>query len=144
MMKKIIIFLIILNTSNIIGQEFTCDDFKTGIFIGTTPMFQGVEWKIIRKNSSQIESISKIPQKYLDMGFPTDILYSKIEQIDDCVFNFKYDETKMTLDENQKSLNDTGGLMVEISKIEGKCFYYISKSIFQDKEMIIEGKLCKE
>ncbi|WP_160131515.1 hypothetical protein [Kordia antarctica] len=50
----------------------------------------------------------------------------------------------MKLDIYQKAMNDSGGISVEIKKIERKCFYYVSKSIFENKEMVIEGKICKE
>jgi len=133
-----------LITINGFSQNLTCDDFTQGIFTITTPQFPGVEWKIIKTKKNQIETLSKIPQKYIDMGMPLDTLYTKIERVDNCTFRFIYDETKMKLDTYLKSMNDGGGVWVEIEKIEEKCFYYVSKSIIENKELIIKGKICKE
>nr|WP_321235294.1 hypothetical protein [uncultured Psychroserpens sp.] len=143
-MNKIILLIFTFTTINGFTQDLTCEDFKEGTFIGTTPQLPGVEWKIIRTEKNQSESLTKIPQKYIDIGMPLDTLHAKIERIDKCAYRFTYDETKMKLAEYQKKMNDTGGILVEMEKIEGKCFYYVSKSIIDNKEIIIEGKLCKE
>ncbi|MEM6516282.1 MAG: hypothetical protein AAF688_08870, partial [Bacteroidota bacterium] len=60
--------LLSLNIS--FSQDLICEDFLEGTFIGTTPEFPGVKWKIVRNDNYQVESILEIPNKYLEMGYP--------------------------------------------------------------------------
>ena len=144
MIKKIILLFIFCTYSWFcVSQDLTCDDFKNGRFVGSTPTFPGVEWKIFRSDSSQIEFPSKVPEKYIDMGFPLDTLYARIKRIDDCNYRFYYDESRMKLDSVQKSMNKSGGLFVEKIRIQGRCYYYKSKAIMEGEQMVIDGKICK-
>lgn len=142
-MKKFLLLSLFFIPSVIIGQDLNCEDFFEGEFIGTTPQFPGVEWKIIRKKSNQKEWPSKIPQKYLDLGYPVDTLYAKIKWKDNCNFSFTYDGNKMELDENAKEINDSGGTVVKMKKIESKCFFYESESTLNGEKILINGKVCK-
>lgn len=142
-MKKLLLLSLILIPNVIIGQDLNCGDFFEGEFIGTTPQFPGVEWKIIRKRNTQMEWPSKIPQKYLDLGYPLDTLHAKINWKDNCNYSFTYDEDKMELDENAKAMNNSGGIVVKMKKIEAKCFFYESVSNVNGEKIIINGKVCK-
>lgn len=144
-MKKTIFLIFICTTLHAYAQNLTCDDFNEGTFYGSTPQLPGVEWKIIRTEKNQIETLSKIPKEYIDMGLPTDTLYAKFEKLDKkCTYRFIYDETRMTLDDYQIQMNNSGGILVEIEKIEGNCFFYISHALIENKEISFEGKICKE
>lgn len=143
-MRKSILILIGLIAWQSYSQGLTCDDFFNGLFIGTTPKFPGVEWKMTKHGTNQIETISKIPEKYIEQGYPTDTLFSKIHRIDKCSFRLNFDDSKMQLDQYMKRMNDNGGIFVEIKKIEGNCAFYVSKSTYESEEIVIEGKICKE
>lgn len=142
-MKKLLLLSLFFIPTVIFGQDLNCKDFLEGEFIGTTPQFPGVEWKIIRKESTQKEWPLKIPQKYLDLGYPVDTLYAKIKWKDDCNYSFTYDGDKMELDENAKAMNESGGIIVIMKKIESKCFVYESESTVNGEKFIIIGKVCK-
>lgn len=142
-MKNLIILSLFFIPTVIIGQDLKCEDFFEGEFIGTSPKFPGVEWKITRKKDSQIEWPSKIPQKYLDLGFPVDTLYAKINWEDDCNYSIIYDGDKMELDEHAKMTNDSGGIVIKMKKIESKCFFYESQTELNGEKIKINGKVCK-
>ncbi|MEY8870754.1 hypothetical protein AB9K24_14700 [Meridianimaribacter flavus] len=143
-MKKTIIILIILFGVKGFGQKFTCEDLKEGTFKTKTIEPEKIELEIIRKGNEQIEIIKEIPEKYRDLGYPTDPHYVKIEWIDDCSYRAKYDSSKAELTESQKFINSVGGILTEIIKIEENCFYYKSTMKIGEQEQITEGKMCKE
>ena len=142
-MKTLITGLITMISISAFSQDLSCDDFLEGHFIGSTPEFPGVEWKIIRTKTDQVEFATKIPQKYIDMGFLNDSLYARIEHLGKCDFRFAFDGTKMKLDKYQQQMNNSGGLLVEKDSIVGKCYYYRATSKFEDTETTLKGKLCK-
>lgn len=127
----------------LVAQDLNCEDFKEGEFIGSTVSFPEVEWKIIRYNNKQIEVPTKVPQEYIDMGYPMDTLYSKLQWKDNCDYVFLFDSDKMKMDESLQEMNAYGGLYISKEKIEGKCFYYKSKSVINGEEVILQGKICK-
>jgi len=143
-MKNFIFLIFTFYSLATFAQDLTCEDFNEGTFIGTTPQFPDVEWKIIRAQNHQTETPTKVPQKYIDMGMPMDTVYGKFEVIENCTYRFFYDEAKMKLDESQTVINQSGGVEVKVKNIDGKCFFYQSKSILNGKEFVIEGKICKE
>jgi len=143
-MKKILTLIFTIIVIKSFGQNLTCNDLKKGTFILTTDKFPNVEWKIIRNGVEQTEMPIKIPKEYIELGFPTDTLYSKIKWIDECKYHMIYDEEKRKLDESQKMLNDSGGILTELIRIENRCFYYVSTMIINGQKQVIEGKLCKE
>jgi hypothetical protein len=142
-MKKLIALALLFIQATIIGQDLKCEDFLEGEFISTTPQFPGVEWKLTRTKTTQTEWSLTVPQKYLDLGYPLDTLYAKINWIDSCSYNIIYDGSKMELDENTKAMNKAGGISVGIEKIEGRCYFYESKTSVNGNEMTIKGKICK-
>jgi hypothetical protein len=142
-MKRSLLFIFTFIPLILIGQDLKCKDFEEGEFIGTSPLLPDVEWRIIRTKTNQLEYPSKFPQRYKDLGYPMDTIYSNIKRVGKCNYRFLYDENKMVLNQGAKDMNASGGLMVKKVKIEGKCYFYESKAILNGKEIIINGKICK-
>lgn len=126
------------------SQDLTCEDFREGIFIADTREVKGLKWKVIRKGNQQIEQAIEIPETLEKENYTKEVLYEIIEWIDDCTYSLKYDDSKFELNAYQKFINDNGGVINQITKIEGNCFYYVSTLKVNGQEQIIEGKLCKE
>ena len=84
-----------------------------------------------------------MPSKLKGTNYPTK-QYANIERIDSCAYKLTYDESKAPLTKTNKAINLAGGVLVELIKIEDKCFYY--KSTIKDNNQIlrIDGKMCKE
>ncbi|WP_204346653.1 hypothetical protein [Psychroserpens algicola] len=143
-MKYVIYLCFCLFSFTCSAQGLDCEDFNEGIFIGTSPQIPELEWKVLRKDNNQIEEIIKAPQDWIDNGVPLIPIHAKFELINECTYRLLYDETKMELDEYQISANENGGIIVKIERIKGSCFFYTSKSISKGKELVIEGKLCKQ
>jgi|SRR5699024_9341696 len=127
----ILMFFLICLTS--CSQELKCNDFKNGNFIvpndteGTTP------YRIIRNDTLQTEIDSEGVKRY-----------SKIKWLDDCSYVVTYDAQKMQLSNFQKDVNNVGGVIVKVTKIEDNCFYYTSNIKGDDGSKSIDGVMCKE
>ena len=55
-----------------------------------------------------------------------------------------FDTSKAEPEEVDKFINENGGVLVEVTKIEGRCFYYKSSMDINGKITVIKGKLCKK
>ncbi|MCK0110488.1 hypothetical protein MWU58_14410 [Flavobacteriaceae bacterium S0825] len=142
-MNKYILIMIILISANSHSQQLTCENFKNGTFIIPADETLPISIRVERNGNNQTEIILNpevIDAEDLELR---KTFFEIIEWIDDCSYRITYNETKMTLDEHQKFVNENGGLLVEMVKIEGSCFYYMS-SIDVDGEVVsVNGKLCK-
>ncbi len=119
------------------AQELTCSDFKNGTFIVPKKSDDEPQYKLIRDGNSQMEVI--------EMNGQTITLYGILEWIDECSYKLTYDETKMNLPKEIQFVNDNGGIVSELIKIENKCFYYKSVLIVDGKETKrIDGNYCAE
>ena len=136
----LLLFLIFSVCSS--SQELSCRDFKNGIFYVAADEIVPFGYKIIREGNTQIEIVQD-PKNKLGEDF-TKTSYELIEWIDDCHYRLKYDESKMILSEYQKFLNDNNGILTELIKIEGKCFYYKSTLEVDGHIQRIDGKMCQE
>lgn len=125
------------------GQELTCTDFKNGTFYASVDASSEIEYEIIRKGDIQIETLTKIPQELLDSGYPTDPLKINIIWIDDCSYVLTADNSVNEIDEVSKFLNDSGGVLTKLVKIEGNCFHYKSSVNIDGKAITSFGKICK-
>jgi len=141
-MNKIIFIVFILTGINCYSQKLTCSDFKNGTFWATTSEPVELNWKIVRKGNKQTEIITELPKELIEAGFPAEPIHAIINWIDDCTYRLAYDESKSTLSESQKLINSLGGILTELVKIEGKCFYYKSTLKFEGNEQVINGSLC--
>lgn len=133
------VLLIGLTTS---AQELTCSDFKNGNFFVPADNQTILAYKIIRNGNQQTEIVED-PENILGTDF-NKTAYEIIEWIDDCTYRLKYDESKMELSEYEKFLNDNNGVLNEMVKIEGKCFYFKSTLNVNGKTQSMTGKICKE
>lgn len=130
----LITFLFGLTTS---AQELKCADFINGTFIVPKESENEPQYKLIRNGNSQIEVIEKDGQ--------TITLYGILEWIDECSYKLTYDETKMNLPKEIQYVNDNGGIVSELIKIENNCFFYKSVLVIEGKvSKRIDGKFCKE
>ncbi|RTE52250.1 hypothetical protein EHW67_18880 [Arenibacter aquaticus] len=119
------------------AQELTCADFKNGTFIVPKASEDSPEYKLVRDGNSQMEII--------EMNGQTITLYGILEWIDECSYKLIYDETKMNLPEEIQFVNDNGGIVSEMLKIEDNCFFYKSVLIVDGKETKrIDGKYCAQ
>ena len=142
-MKYLVVTFLIFSGLHLFGQDLTCKDFKNGTFSASVDDSMDIEFEIIRRGNSQIETITKIPQELLDSGFPTDPMKIKIKWIDECSYILTADDSDGELDESSKFLNDVGGVFTQLVKIEGNCFHYKSTVLIEDEDLISYGKICK-
>lgn len=143
-MKFIIFTFILFFGYNLFGQNLTCKDFKNGTFTNTSTESDGIELQIIRQGNSQIETITKMPQELLDLGYPVESTYVIIKWLSECSYILTADSSRGELSESSKLINDSGGILTELVYIEGNCFNYKSIGTYQGEEFISYGKLCKE
>lgn len=143
-MKKLVILTFSLFGLFCFGQELTCKDFKEGTFIAEMTEPVKANWKIVRVGNAQTEFPEELPNELKATDFPMDPRYGILEWIDDCTYRLTYDSTKSELSDMEKTVNQLGGILNELVKIEGKCFYYKSTLKFNGGEQILEGKFCKE
>lgn len=68
--------------------------------------------------------------------------YQIIEWIDECSYRLTYDDKKMNLTDYQNFLNDNGGTVNEITKIEDGYIFYKSTLSIGDEIQTMEVKLC--
>jgi hypothetical protein len=131
----------LLSISAIIAQDYTCNDFREGAFFIAAGEIIPENVVIHRTGNTQIETAYTFEnnvQKKSD-----DEIVGKIQWIDDCTYKLVYDESKMTLSSTQKLINEGGGIIVELVKIEGHCFYFKSTSTINGEEYLFEDKMCK-
>ena len=143
-MKKItiLISIFLLIGIKINAQELTCEDFKNGTFYVPADKETLLTYKIIRNENKQIEIVED-PENTLGADFNKKS-YEIIEWIDDCTYRVRYDETKMELSEYQKFVNDNNGILTEMVKIEGKCFFFKATLNVNGEIQVMNGKICKE
>ncbi len=143
-MKKntILISIFLLIGIKINAQELTCEDFKNGTFYVPADKETLLTYKIIRNGNKQREIVED-PENTLGADFNKKP-YEIIEWIDDCTYRARYDETKMELSEYQKFVNDNNGILTEMVKIEGKCFFFKATLNVNGEIQVMNGKICKE
>lgn len=142
---KIALSLLLLGLNgNGNAQELNCKDFRNGVYYAEILEPFSAKWKVTREGNQQIEEVIEIPEEAKNAGYPMHPQYEDIEWIDDCTYRLKYDSTKFELSQSQKMINDNGGVLTKIVKIENNCYYYISTLAIDGKEKTMEGKLCLE
>ncbi len=134
-MKKILLIIFLIGFDSF-AQDLTCKDFKEGAFVVPADSITKISYEIIRKGNTQKEIVSDPEFKQVSFG--------KIKWITDCSYKTNYDTTKMKLTKYQEFINKNGGVLVEMIKIKGKCFYFKSMLKIGDKTERIDGKLCKK
>lgn len=142
-MKIIFYIALFFYTSSSFAQDLTCEDFKNGTFSAIVDDSVAVEYEIIRRGSSQVETLTKIPQDLVDSGYPTDPMKIKIKWLDDCSYILTAYDSDGELNESSKFLNDSGGVFTTLVKIEENCFHYKSSVTIDGKEILSYGRICK-
>ena len=125
-------------------QELGCKDFKEGVYYAEVLEPVPIKWKITRRGNRQTEEVIELPIEAKKAGYPTNTQYEIIEWIDDCTYRLRYDETKFKLSDTQRAINENGGALTHIVKVEGNCYYYVSTISINGSETSMEGKLCSE
>jgi len=115
------------------SSKIECPDLKQGNFIISSDTEGTEPYKIVRNDTLQTEINNEGVARY-----------SKIKWLSDCSYILFYDEDKMVLNDFQKEVNEVGGVIVEVTKIEGNCFYYTSNIIGDPHSERIDGVMCKE
>ncbi len=137
---KIFALLIILIGFNSCSKKLTCSDFKQGKFKIIIDDEEANTYEIIRNGNFQseigINENGKLEKE--------NIFYETIEWSDDCTYRLKIDESKMEMTSAHRLLNDNGGILTELIKIEGNCFYYKSSLTLNGETEFINGRICKE
>ncbi|MFY0630770.1 MAG: hypothetical protein JXR05_10345 [Flavobacteriaceae bacterium] len=115
-------------------KKLTCIDFKKGTFFNPVDSIVKKKITIVRKDSTQIESVEGEER----------VVYETIEWIDDCTYRLKFDSSKMELNDFQVWANKNNGLVVRKLKIEGKCMIYSATMTTEEgKKLTQKAKLCK-
>jgi hypothetical protein len=142
-MKYILIVCFCLFGCHLYAQDLNCEEFKNGSFIvKITEPFE-MEYKVNRIDNLQTETLINLPQELKKLDFPSEPQYGIVRWIDDCSYNLKYDQSKTKLDATKRQINDLGGILVEVLKIEGNC-YFIKSTLKNGEEIIImESEMCK-
>jgi len=142
MIKQHILLAFFFSNTCIYAQDLQYSDFKNRNFYVEEDEFLPLGYKIIREGNSQVEIVQD-PENKLGSDF-TKTSYEIIEWIDNCTYRLKYDKTKMQLSEYQQFLNDNNGVLTELLKIEGKCFFVKSTLNVNGEIQRIDSKMCLE
>ncbi|CAM1341755.1 hypothetical protein [Tenacibaculum amylolyticum] len=130
---------------HVFSQDLTCKDFKNGTFKGETIEPIKLEWEVIRKGNSQIEKAKGVPEEFKSLLAKIPLtMYGNLKWVGDCSYILTYDASKAKLTESQKTINTIGGVFVEVTKVEGRTFYYKSTMKYNGEEIVTTGKLYKE
>jgi len=132
-MSKVLLLIFLSISLFSCSQVLKCNNFRNGNFIVPNDAIGTKPYRIIRNDTTQVEIDSKGVKRY-----------SKLKWLNDCSYIIFYDNSKETLTDFQKEVNDIGGIIVEVTKVEGKCFYFTSNIKGDDKSQSIEGVICKE
>lgn len=145
MKNKVLFFLTICFTIiNVYAQKLDCEAYKKGVFYGEVAEPFKIKWKVTRTDSQQIEEVIDLPKEAKEIGYSVNPQYEIIEWIDECTYRLMYDGEKFELSETQMLINQNGGALTKIIKVEDNCYYYVSTILIGDNETSMEGKLCTE
>ncbi len=132
MCRVLILVFVIINFISC-SEKLDCIGITEGTFIMPQDTEETKSYKIIRKGDIQ---------KEINDGIETS--YSKVEWLNPCSYILKYDESQMELSDFQKEVNQVGGIIVEVTKVKGNCFYYTSNIKGDPPSERINGVMCKE
>ncbi|MCY2686796.1 hypothetical protein [Salinimicrobium sp. TH3] len=131
-MKKNLVSALLICGFSSCAQEKTCEDFKTGEFLIPADSLNAESYRITRKNGQQIELDEKGDETLIDIKYK-----------DDCNYILTYNENSNNLDELARYINASGGIRVEVLKIEGDTLTY--SGVIENDSLRYEmpGKLVK-
>jgi len=135
-MKQFVIGIFILLSGNFVfGQNLKCRDFKKGNFYIENQEAEIKRYDVYRDGELQIEYVSS-PEG--------ENVYIDIEWIDNCNYRLTFDPNRADLSETEKFINEVGGALIQMVKIERNCFFYKSTIVVYGEEIVIDGKICKK
>ena len=160
-MKKslLIIILLLFWSSSILSQDLKCKDFNTGKFyipnkndnlLEFTVSFKDSIYKYMPKIDSTVTRIVQLRSAKTQIEWANGFnkgtpKYELIEWIDDCTYRLKYDEAKQHLDQTEKWINESNGIVVSKIKIEKNCMLYNAVLTSKDgRSFSQKGLICKE
>ncbi|WP_340199624.1 hypothetical protein [Ascidiimonas sp. W6] len=118
-------------------KELTCEDFKIGTFIIPSDSISDFKHTIIRTSKYQLEYPKGTEDK--------EVVYGKLEWIDECSYRITYDESMGKLNETQRVINRNNGILINSIKIEENCMEIMMTLSLSNGENIEQiGKICKE
>ena len=141
-MKQVSILILVFISISNYAQDLTCKDFKEGVFIDVNEE-NGLTLKIVRSENTQKEQIVD-SQQDIKSAIPEDTYFIDIEWLDDCSYRLYHKSNNgKPLPDTSEFINRNGGIIVEIVKIKGNCFYYTSSLNVDGEEIVINNKMCK-
>lgn len=143
-MKFFVSLLLLLSSSSIVAQDLECSDFREGVFTIYTDTPIASEGTLIRKGNKQIESYYKIPDEFRKQGFPTEPVTVRMEWIEACSYLLFSGADPDEFNQADNYIEEKGGILNEMVKIEGNCFFYRSSLEVDGEELVITGRICKK
>ncbi|MEW7279666.1 hypothetical protein ABW636_13815 [Aquimarina sp. 2201CG1-2-11] len=132
-MNKLILLTLISGVLFSCSQQLNCTGLSDGNFVIPKDTEDTKPYKIIRNGDVQ---------KEINDGIVTS--YSRLKWLNPCSYVLTYDEYEIELTDFQKGINKAGGIIVEIIKVKGNCFYYTSNIKGDPPSERINGVMCKE
>lgn len=123
------------------SQEASCADFHNGVFYGYSQDVDALKWVITRSGNHQKETTITTSEN--DSTTNNNSLHEIIKWVDNCTYVLTYDPT-YGLSIYQKFVNDCGGSLNKIIRVEGNCYIYTSTITYDGINETFEGKICKE
>ncbi len=135
-MKKIIGYMaVVLFSIGGFAQELSCADFREGtFFIEVSAMDVELKYDIVRYPNYQ--------EEYYRLGGPTKV---DIRWLDECSYVLTKNPNDPDLSEIDQQINDRGGVVVQLLRIEENCYYFTSLiKVTESHSERMDGKICKD
>ena len=142
-MKKKFLCLLIYVSFFSFGQETNCPGFKEGVFTVSVEKPKPLTWRVVRAGSKQREYLTVKADKPGEEP-STLIQYGIITWLDDCFYKILFDDTIVPLTNEQKFINNSGGVYGEVIKIIDNCYFVEATTALDGKQYKMQAKMCKE
>jgi hypothetical protein len=117
------------------AQDLSCADFKEGTFyIEISAKDFEIKYDIVRYPTFQ--------EEYYMTGSPVKV---DIKWIDECSYILTRNPEDVNFSEIDKHINDMGGVVVKLIRIEDDCYYFTSLlKLSETRSERLDGKICKD
>ncbi|MCW5520317.1 hypothetical protein J1N09_10735 [Aureitalea sp. L0-47] len=117
------------------AQELSCADFKEGTFyIEGNVAGKPFRYDLVRYSDFQ--------EEYYSPGVPIKV---DIKWIGECSYVLSKNPADPDFGEIDKQINDWGGIVVELVRIEDNCYYFTSLfKVTETHSERMDGKICKD
>lgn len=148
-MRSLLLIGFVLLSHSGLTQDLDCTGFKNGTFITTAELpdilkeefGENLQLKIVREGTLQTEEAINVSQAIIDSGYPVGIKQARVEWVDSCSYRLFKVKGKGETKQTDEFINQQGGVLVQITRIEGNCYYY--ESSVDGIDLIVPGKMCK-